>query len=118
MSKSKKHKAIDASDIKWPSQKKLNIIVKELSSDKVEGSSVISKNAPLSDRIKSELCRKIIEYRRIHDLSQKELAKKLNLDEPEISRVLHYKIDRYSIERLIDYVAILYPKLRVEIEAA
>lgn len=117
MSKNKKNR-VDSSDIKWPSQKRLNTIVKELSSSKVEGSSVISKNAPPSDRIKSDLCRKILEYRRIHSLSQKELAKKLNLDEPEMSRVLHYKIDRYSIERLIDYVAILYPKVRFEIEAA
>lgn len=118
MAKSKKHKIIDSSDIKWPSQKKLNAIVKELSSDKIEGSFVISKDAPLSDKVKYELCRKILEYRRIHDLSQKDLAKKLSLDEPEISRVLHYKIDRYSIERLISYVAILYPKVKFEIETA
>jgi predicted XRE-type DNA-binding protein len=117
MAKSKKHKLIDSSDIKWPSQKKLNAIVKELSSDKIEGSLVISKDAPISDKVKYELCRKILEYKRTHDLSQKELGKKLNLDEPEISRVLHYRIDRYSIERLIGYVAILYPNMRFEFAA-
>jgi predicted XRE-type DNA-binding protein len=118
MSKSKKHNPISDSDIKWPSRKKLDTIVNELSSDKVEGSFVISKNAQLSDKVKYELCRMILEYRRIHTLSQKELAKKLKSDEPEISRVLHYKINRYSIERLIGFVTILYPKVKVEIEAA
>nr|MBP9694340.1 aldehyde dehydrogenase family protein [Alphaproteobacteria bacterium] len=42
-------------------------------------------------------------------------AEKIGLDEPETSRVLHYKIERYSIERLLGYATILYPKLTVEI---
>jgi hypothetical protein len=58
VAKSKKHKLIDSSDIKWPSQKKLNAIVKELSSDKVEGSYVLPKEASLSDKIKNRCLKK------------------------------------------------------------
>jgi predicted XRE-type DNA-binding protein len=51
-------------------------------------------------------------------MTQKELAEQIGLDEPETSRVLHYKIERYSIERLLEYAMTLYPNLTVEVLAA
>jgi len=59
-----------------------------------------------------------LEYKLSNKLTQKELAEKLGLDEPETSRVLRYKIERYSIERLLGYATILYPKLTLEVLAA
>ena len=108
----------DGSTVSYPDEKDLNDIIKKLSSDEVIGSSLLPANAPAADKIKFSLCRKILEYKTAHKLSQKELAEKLGLDEPEISRVLHYKIERYSIERLLEYALILYPNLSIEILAA
>ena len=108
----------DGSIVRYPEEKDLQEIFKKLSSDEVIGSSVIPKNAPESDKVKYKLCGKILEYKLVHNLTQKELAEKIGLDEPETSRVLHYKIERYSIERLLGYAMALYPKLTLEVLAA
>ena len=108
----------DGSTVRYPDEKDLQDILKKLSSDEVIGSTVIPKNAPESDKIKYKLCGKILEYKIAKNLTQKELAEKIGLDEPETSRVLHYKIERYSIERLLGYAMVLYPKLTIEVLAA
>lgn len=108
----------DGSIVRYPEEKDLKEILKKLSSDDVVGSTVIPKNAPESDKIKYKLCGKILEYKLNKNLTQKELAEKIGLDEPETSRVLHYKIERYSIERLLGYAMVLYPKLTIEVLAA
>lgn len=117
MVKSKKIKA-KVSKTKWPSEKELAEIRERLSSDEVEGSTVLGPNAHLADRIKQNLCSKIIEYRTKNRISQKELAEKLGVDEPEMSRILHYKIERYSIDRLVGYLEVLYPNVNIEVSVA
>lgn len=115
---SRKIKLNDGSTVRYPEVKDLSEILNKLSSDDVVGSTVIPKNASESDKIKYKLCRKILEYKLSNNLTQKELAEKIGLDEPETSRVLHYKIERYSIERLLGYATELYPKLTLDILAA
>ncbi|MCB0350676.1 MAG: XRE family transcriptional regulator [Bdellovibrionales bacterium] len=114
----RKIKLNDGTIVRYPDAKDLDEMLKKLSSDKIVGSTVIPKDAPESDKIKFKLCAKIIEYKLAKNLSQKDLAVKIGLDEPEISRILHYKIERYSIERLLGYATILYPKLTIEVLAA
>lgn len=108
----------DGSSVRYPEEKDLKEILKKLSSDDVIGSTIIPKNAPESDKIKYKLCKKILEYKIKKNMTQKELAERIGLDEPETSRVLHYKIERYSIERLLGYAMTLYPNLTIEVLAA
>ena len=108
----------DGSTVRYPDDIDVKSMIDQLSSDTVVGSSVLPKNASEADKIKFKLCAKIVEYKLEHKISQKELAEKLGLDEPETSRVLHYKIERYSIERLLGYAKTLHPKLTLEVLAA
>jgi predicted XRE-type DNA-binding protein len=117
MARSKKVKA-KVSKTPWPSEKALSEIRERLSSDQVEGSKVLGPNAHLADRIKQNLCSKIVEYRIKNKITQKDLAEKLGVDEPEMSRILHYKIDRYSIDRLVGYLEVLYPNVNFSVFAA
>ncbi len=114
----RKIKFKDGSTARYPEEKDLRDMLKNLSSDDVIGSTVIPKNASEGDKIKYKLCGKILEYKLANNMTQKELAEKIGLDEPETSRVLHYKIERYSIERLLGYAMALNPKLKIEILAA
>jgi len=113
----KKSKNIHRSN-RWPDRKDLDQVFEKLSSDSVIGTTVLDTNAPLVDQIKWKLCAQIVRYHLISEISQNELAQKLNVDAPEMSRLLHYKIERYTIDRLIRYVEILYSKLSVEVRAA
>jgi predicted XRE-type DNA-binding protein len=115
MAKSKKLKAKIATT-RWPDERELSEIRERLSS--VEGSTVLGPDASLTDRIKQNLCSKIVEYHLKNKVTQKELADKLGVDEPEMSRILHYKIDRYSIDRLVGYLEALYPNVNFEVFAA
>lgn len=117
MAKSNKVTA-KSSQAKWPSTAVLDEIREKLSSDAVEGSRVLGADAPLADQIKQNLCSKIVEYRITKGITQKQLADKLGVDEPEMSRILHYKIERYSIDRLVGYLEILYPKMSFKLFAA
>jgi len=117
MKKAKKRK-VRLSTATWPSENELEGIRDYLSSDAIEGSTVFGPDAPLVDRIKQDLCSKIVQYHLSHEVTQKVLAEKLGVDEPEMSRILHYKIERYSIDRLVGYLEILYPKVRIQVLAA
>lgn len=102
----------------WPTESVMAEIRDRLSADTVEGSRVIGPDSPLVDRIKQNLCSKIVEYKIRNKLTQKQLAKLLDVDEPEMSRILHYKIQRYTIDRLVGYVELLYPNMKFRLLAA
>jgi predicted XRE-type DNA-binding protein len=117
MAKSRKTKSREAK-VRWPDEKELSLIREQLSSGTVQGSRVLGTDASLVDRIKQNLCSKIVEFHARSGVSQKELAHMLRVDEPEMSRILHYHIERYSIDRLISYLELLYPNVRFEVSAA
>ncbi len=99
-------------EINFPSGKEFEKIRKKLSSPKYIGSMALHPNASTVDRIKYSLCEEIVRYSRKSELSQVQLAKILKINKTEMSRVLHYRIERYTIDRLIGYVEILYPKMK------
>ena len=111
-------KLSNGKNIRYPDEKDIDSILKRISSDSVESSFVLPKNASTADKVKYKLCFKIADYKLSHEMSQKDLAEKLGLDEPETSRILNYKIERYSIERLLGYAILLFPKLTLEVLAA
>lgn len=103
---------------KLPPRKDLNLMIKKLSSDKVIGSSLLPDNASQIDKLKFKSCEMIIRYRQATALKQKDLALKLKIDESRMSEILHYKIEKFTLERLIGYVTVLYPQLKIELKAA
>ncbi len=109
-----KLKRIKNNPAHWPPEKQVAEMRKKLSSSKVMGSTILDRNASLVDRFKYSLCGKVVSYSLDHDLNQKEIGKLLGIDAPEANRLLHYKIERYTIDRLVRYVEILYPKLTLE----
>ena len=118
MAKSNRFKAMDGSDVRWPSEEELSKIRDELSSDKIMGSTVLPSNAHPTDKFKYKLCEMILVYRIKSGLKQKELAKVLGIDEARISEILHYKVDQFTSDRLQEYVQILYPNVRFDVFAA
>ncbi|MBF0363857.1 MAG: XRE family transcriptional regulator [Oligoflexia bacterium] len=103
---------------KFPRQKKVNEVRKRLSKRSILGSSILPSNATTIEIVKYKTCEMIIRYRHSSEIKQKELAKILNIDEPRMSELLHYKIENFTLERLIGYVLILYPRLKINLKAA
>jgi predicted XRE-type DNA-binding protein len=56
-------------------------------------------------RLGATLCR-IVEQKR---LSQAEIAATLGISQPKVSALLHYKLEGYSVERLMRFLVALNP---------
>jgi predicted XRE-type DNA-binding protein len=84
----------------FPSEKELKSIRAKLA--KVEPSRLLPKNASKADQLKYRLCEKIVIYLRENDISQVQLAKKLKVDPSRINEIVKYRIDLYTVDKLMD----------------
>ena len=101
---------------KFPSEKELEKIRKEM--EKAPASQALPKGSSASDRIKYSLCEKFNIFQQKSGLSGRALAEKLEISETVMSRILHYHIEDFTADRLINYLAILYPNVDVKLEVA
>lgn len=92
----------------FPSEKELKSIRAKLS--KVEPSRLLPKKASKADQLKYKLCEKFVIYLMDHDMSQLELAKKLKVNPSRVNEIVKYRIDLYTVDKLMD----LAEKLRLD----
>lgn len=97
----------------WPDEAELTRMDKILA--KAKGSRMLPPNAEPVDRIKYDLCQKFVKYCIEHDVTQRELAQLLDVSESRVSEIVHYHIDKLTLDRLIRYLAKLNPKLKFNV---
>ncbi len=98
----------------FPNQKELETIRKKLS--KAEPSRLLPKNASKADQLKYRLCEKFVIYLMDNKISQSQLAKKLKVDPSRINEIVKYRIDLYTVDKLMDLAERL--ELRFDVEVA
>ena len=104
---------------KFPSEKILKEIREKYSDSNFDGGHwVVADDASVADHTKYQLCQYIIRYLRENELSQRDVAAKLGINEARISEIVRGRIDHFTVDRLIDYATQLYPDIKVEISAA
>lgn len=84
----------------FPSEKELKTVRSKL--EKAEPSRLLPKNASKADRLKYELCEKFVIYLTKHKISQAQLARKLKVDPARINEIVKYRIDLYTVDKLMD----------------
>lgn len=94
-----------------PSRKELDSIMKELES--IEPTKLLPKNASKSDRLKYDLCKQFVVYLRHNNLSQAELARQLKIDTARLNEIVKYKIELFTVDKLLEYVERLNPEIKV-----
>lgn len=92
---------------KWPKREDIAKILEKLDKNTELYSRVVPKNAPLVDQMKRDICAELIVYRREHNLTQRELAQKLEIGEALVSKLLRYHFDDFTLDRLIRYLETL-----------
>ena len=97
----------------FPSQNELKTIRSKLS--KVEPSRLLPKNASKADLVKYKLCEKFVMYLIDHKNSQVQLAKKLKVDPSRINEIVKYRIDLYTIDKLMELAEKLHINFDVEV---
>jgi predicted XRE-type DNA-binding protein len=92
----------------FPSEKKLQEMLKKL--EHIPGSAMLPPDASATDRFRFEVCEKILIWMKAQNWTQRKLAKKLKIDEARVSEIVHYRIDRFSTDKLLEYYERLNPK--------
>ncbi len=98
---------------KFPSSDEIKSILSDL--EQMEGSQLLPEDASLVDKMKFELCKSFIIYKREHELSQKDLADLLEIDQAVMSKILHYRIEDFTIDRLVRILNILQKDISIKI---
>jgi predicted XRE-type DNA-binding protein len=78
----------------------------------------LSKGASAVDKIKHRLCKEFIVYKSAHQITQKDLANKIGIDEALMSKILHYHFEEFTIDRLVKFLNVLYPNLDFKFDLA
>ncbi len=97
----------------FPSEKELKSIREKLA--KAEPSRLLPKNASKADQVKYKLCEKFVIYLIEHKMSQVALAKKLRVDPSRINEIVKYRIDLYTVDKLMDLGERLHLNFDVEV---
>ena len=98
---------------KFPSEKELKEARAAL--EKAPASRMLPPDASSVDRLKFSLCEEFVSYLRDNKLTQRELAEKIEIDESLVSKIVHYNFDDFTIDRLVKYLSVLFPKADLEI---
>lgn len=97
----------------FPTQKELKKMRSKLS--KVEPSRTLPKNASKADTLKYKLCEKFVVYLMDHEMTQAQLARKLKVDPSRINEIVKYRIDLYTVDKLMDLAEKLHLDFDVEV---
>ncbi|HLE11029.1 MAG: hypothetical protein A2504_10490 [Bdellovibrionales bacterium RIFOXYD12_FULL_39_22] len=100
----------------FPSKEELEEVRNNL--DKGIASRPLPKNASHIDRIKYRLCEKFVIYKNSKKLTQRELAKLVDVDEAIMSKILHYHFSEFTTDRLIKYLAQIYDEIDFNVNVA
>lgn len=101
---------------KFPSEKELKAIRKKL--DTGLASQMLPQDASIVERTKYNLCRQFVIYKRENELSQKELAELVGIDDALMSKILHYHIKEFTTDRLLRYLSKLHPDIELKFKVA
>ena len=78
-------------------------------------SSVLPPHASLADHFKHDLCQQIILYKNKKGLKQKDLGKVLGVHEARVSQIVHYKIGKFTADKLMEFLETLNPRAHVKV---
>jgi predicted XRE-type DNA-binding protein len=101
---------------KFPSEAELKDIRERLSQG--PASKVLPKNASPIDKTKYAICKEIVIYKNKHKLTQRQLAEKIGENESLMSKVVHYNIEEFTIDRLMKFLNAIYPNAEININVA
>lgn len=97
----------------FPNEKELKRIRSRLAS--VEPSHTLPENASKADRLKYKLCEKFVRYLMRAGMSQAQLARQLKVDPSRINEIVKYRIDLFTVDKLMDLAEKLELDFRVDV---
>ncbi len=98
----------------FPNNKEIQSILKEL--EAVEPTFVIDRqNASAVDRVKYDLCREFVVYMLSQKITQAELSQRLNIDKGRVNKIIKYRIEFFTIDKLLSLLNIIRPSSELKV---
>ena len=95
----------------FPNKQELERVKKKLKN--VDPIKLLPADASIADQLKFNLCKEFVIYIRKNNLTQIELAKQLHIDPARLNEIIKYKIDLFTVDRLLFYVYKIRPNLKL-----
>jgi predicted XRE-type DNA-binding protein len=99
-----------------PPKKVLDEMRKKL--EKAEPSRLLPPNASKADCLKYELCKLFVVHLNREKISQKALAEKLGIEPARLNEIVKYRIDLFTVDRLLGYAELLELDLDINVTVA
>jgi predicted XRE-type DNA-binding protein len=97
----------------WPTEKEWKVIEKKLA--KQLPTRILSSDADPIDKMKQDICSHFVHYCNVQKITQRELAKILDVSEARVSELIHYHHDKYTVDKLISLLLKIKPNLKLKI---
>ena len=97
----------------FPNSKELSRVRKKMK--KIEPTQTLKSSASAVDQLKYALCKELIIYIRTQKISQQDLAAEVGIDPARISEIVKYKIDLFTVDRLLGILEQLNPRIKVTV---
>ena len=101
---------------KFPPQKDIEKRAHALS--KGPASATLRPDANDLEKLKHMICKAFVTYKQLHRLSQRELAEEIGANESIVSKIVHYKIDEFTVDRLMKYLRAIDSQVTFKVKVA
>src|SRR5205085_11889207 len=78
------------------------------------GSWALPENPTPLEQAKYDICRQVVSYKLNTKLSTEAIAKKIKLSKAETEDILYYRIDYFTLDRLVAYATNLFKPLEIK----
>ncbi len=96
--------------MRYPDKNQIAEILNSISED--DFVEILPPDASSVDKVKYQLCKKFVTYLQDQNISQAEMARRLNVDRSRVNWIVKYKLEHFTIDRLYE----LLGKLNLNVE--
>ncbi len=97
----------------FPDVKELKSIRKKIA--RAKGTQGLPPNSSPLDKAKHDVCAQLLIYMKRKGLSHREIARVLDTSETRISEIVHYRINKFTLDRLVAFLQMVRPLTKVKV---
>jgi predicted XRE-type DNA-binding protein len=99
--------------MRFPSKKEIEDVLNSLTED--DYVQLLDDDASNVDKLKFELCSYFVIYLREENITQAELARRLDIDRSRVNWIIKYRIEHFTIDRLYSLLEIIKPGVLLKV---
>ena len=97
----------------FPNKEEIESISEKLKN--VEGTLLPPSNPTPIEQLRWDICQRFLSYKMERNITQKELAERLGIDEAKVSKILRHRIEEFSTDRLAKLLYQIDKKLTLKV---